>query len=154
MAIKKNQNSGSRFGATSWTALPIQPIHCKNGPNGQNWQCFLAGSSKTAPTIVIFWIAMGADYSFALISIVRWVPQFFMHNKWILGGWNTNVAKLRIQNGIGKSTRIFCKIFKNICYCSDFGSTQEETDQRFGMMYLETLKFTLQSLTTLTMGKK
>ena len=32
-----------------------------------------------------FSIATGADYSFELISIVHWVPQFFMHNKSILG---------------------------------------------------------------------
>jgi hypothetical protein len=31
------------------------------------WQCCLAGSSKTAPTILIFSIAMGDDYSFELI---------------------------------------------------------------------------------------
>ena len=29
---------------------------------------------------------MGADYSFDLISIVHWVPQFFVHNKSDLGG--------------------------------------------------------------------
>ena len=29
---------------------------------------------------------MGADYSFELISIVHWVPQFFTHNKLILDG--------------------------------------------------------------------
>ena len=39
----------------------------------------------TAPTILIFSIAMGADYSFEPFSIVHWVPQFFMHNKLILG---------------------------------------------------------------------
>ena len=43
----------------------------KNGPNGLNWQCCLAGSSKTAPTILIFSIAMGAGYSFELIYIVH-----------------------------------------------------------------------------------
>ena len=34
---QKNQNPGGRFGATSLTALPIQPIHLENGPNGLNW---------------------------------------------------------------------------------------------------------------------
>ena len=33
------------------TALPIQIIYCKNG---LNWQWCLAGSSKTAPRILIF----------------------------------------------------------------------------------------------------
>ena len=51
--------------------LPIQPIHRENEPNGLNWQCCLAGSFKTAPTIWIFSIAMGAHYSFELISIVH-----------------------------------------------------------------------------------
>ena len=54
----KNENSGSRFGATSWTALPIQPIYLKIGPNRQ---CCLDGSSKTAPRILVFSIVMGAD---------------------------------------------------------------------------------------------
>jgi hypothetical protein len=29
--------------------------------NGLDWQCYLAGSSKTAPRILIFSIAIGAD---------------------------------------------------------------------------------------------
>ena len=45
----KNQNPGGRFGATSKTALPIQPILADFLVNGPNWQCSLAGSSKTAP---------------------------------------------------------------------------------------------------------
>ena len=65
--------------------LPIQPIHLENGPNGLNWQCCLAGSSKTAPRILIFSIAMGADYSFELIFIETYVPQFIGHNKIFLG---------------------------------------------------------------------
>jgi hypothetical protein len=42
----------------------MQPIYRKNGPNGLNWQCSLAASSKTAPMILIFSIAMGAKPSF------------------------------------------------------------------------------------------
>ena len=56
--------------------LPIQLIHQENGPNGLNWQCCLAGSSKTAPRILIFSMAMGADYTFELISIKTCAPQF------------------------------------------------------------------------------
>ena len=51
--------------------------HCQFNPfcpffeiNGLNWQCYLTDSSKTAPTILIFSIAIGADYSFELIYIV------------------------------------------------------------------------------------
>ena len=64
MAIEKNQNPGSRFGAASKTALPIQPIYFKIGPNWPNGQNFLSGSSQTASRIMIFSIGMGANYSF------------------------------------------------------------------------------------------
>ena len=53
--------------------------------NRLNWQCCLAGSSKTAPRFLIFSIAMGADYSFELISIETYMPQFNRHNTLILG---------------------------------------------------------------------
>ena len=33
----------------------------------------------------MFSIAMGANYSFELVSIVHWVPQFIGHNKIFLG---------------------------------------------------------------------
>ena len=50
-------------------ALPIQLIYLKTGPNWPNWQCFLAGSSQGAPRILIFSIAMGANYTFYVKSI-------------------------------------------------------------------------------------
>ena len=44
--------------------------HCQFSPfgpifdvNGLDWQCYLAGSSKAAPRILIFSIAIGANYS-------------------------------------------------------------------------------------------
>ena len=55
--------------------LPIQPIHHENG------QGCLDGCSKMASTILISSIAMGADYSFQLISIETYAPQFIRHNK-------------------------------------------------------------------------
>ena len=58
----------------------------KNGPNGLNWQCFLAGSSKMFPRILIFFsMTMGADYSIELIAIETYAPQFIGHNKIFLG---------------------------------------------------------------------
>ena len=39
MAIEKNQNPGSRFGATRNTALPIQPIYINTGLSWPNRQC-------------------------------------------------------------------------------------------------------------------
>ena len=58
-------------------ALPIQPIYHKIGPNWPNWpnrQCCLAGSSKTAPRILIFLIAMDADNSFYVKFIATNAP--------------------------------------------------------------------------------
>ena len=60
MAIEKNQNPGSRFGATIYRALPIWPIWPNFEVNGLDWQCCLAGSSKMAPRIFIFLIVLGA----------------------------------------------------------------------------------------------
>ena len=61
--------------------------HCQFSPfgpifevNGLDWQCYLAGSSKTAPRILIFSIAMGANYSLEVKNIEIWVHAFFKHN--------------------------------------------------------------------------
>ena len=72
----KNQNPEGRFGATSYTELPIWPIYQEIRQNGLNWQCCLViGSSKTAPRILIFSTAMGAEYSFYVESIATYAPQ-------------------------------------------------------------------------------
>ena len=76
--------------------MPIQPIYQENGPNGLNWQCCLAGSSKTAPRILIFSMAMVADYLFELISIETYAPKFIGLNKFFLGSvmmLNTRLLK-------------------------------------------------------------
>jgi hypothetical protein len=65
--------------------VPIQPIYLKNGPNGLNWQCY---SSKTAPRILIFSIAMGAKYSFEVKNIDVWAPAFFRHNNSFIAAVN------------------------------------------------------------------
>jgi hypothetical protein len=53
--------------------------YLKIGPNWSNQQCCLAGSSKTAPRILIFFsIAMGADlYSFYVKSIATCALTFY-----------------------------------------------------------------------------
>ena len=68
--------------------MPIKAIYLETGPNWPNWQYCLAGSSKTAARILIFLIAMGSDYSFELISIETFAPQFIEHNKIFLGSVN------------------------------------------------------------------
>ena len=42
-----------------------------------DWQCCLAGSSKRAPRILIFSIAMGAEYLFYMKSIATFAPTFY-----------------------------------------------------------------------------
>ena len=64
---------------------PLSPFSRWIGWIGRNWQYCLAGSSKTAPRILIFSIVMGADYSFELISIETYAPQFIRDNKIFLG---------------------------------------------------------------------
>ena len=83
MAIEKIKIMGAVLELLS--KQPIQPIHQENGPNGLNWQCCLAGSSKTVPRILIFSMTMGADYTFYLIFIKTCAPQFKWLNKSFLG---------------------------------------------------------------------
>ena len=42
--------------------------------------CCLAGCSKTAPRILIFLIAIGADYSYEVKNSEIWAPAFFKVN--------------------------------------------------------------------------
>ena len=72
-------------------------IHHENGPNGLNWHCCLDGSSKTAPRILIFSMAMGADYSFELIFIETYAPQFIGYNELFLESVNL-LSILQIGN--------------------------------------------------------
>ena len=60
--------------------------HCQFSPfgpyfevNGLDWQCYLAGGSKTATRILIFSIAIGADYSFYVKSIATCDPTFLVY---------------------------------------------------------------------------
>ena len=53
------------------------PIYLKIRPNWPNRQCCLAGTSKTAPRILTFSIAMDVDNSFYVKSIVTYAPTFF-----------------------------------------------------------------------------
>ena len=76
--------------------------HCQFSPfgpisevNGVDWHCCLAGSSKTAPRILIFLIAIGADYSYELKNSEIWVPAFFKHNNSFIATvlWNNHSTR-------------------------------------------------------------
>ena len=64
--------------------MPIWPIWSNFEVNGLDWQCCLAGSSKTAPRIFIFSIVLGAKYSFYVKSIATYAPTFFVCNNSVL----------------------------------------------------------------------
>ena len=56
--------------------ITANPAHLpQNWANWPNWRCCLAGSSKTAPRILIFSIVLGAEYSFYVKSIATYAPQ-------------------------------------------------------------------------------
>ena len=59
------------------TALPILTIWPNFEVNGLDWQSCFAGSSKTAPRILIFSIAMGANYTFYMKTIETHARAFF-----------------------------------------------------------------------------
>ena len=70
--------------------------HCQFRPfgpnfdiNGLDWQCYLAGSSKTAPMILIFSIVIGANYSYEVKNSEIWAPVFFKHNNLFIATVNT-----------------------------------------------------------------
>ena len=71
-------------GSVRWrTSVYLNLFHWPMGKNSgnRNGVCryvgALSGSSKTAPRISIFSIAMGADYSFYVKSIASCAPTFF-----------------------------------------------------------------------------
>ena len=76
----KKSKSWSRLGATSSPALPIWPIWPNFEVNGLDWQCCLAGSSKTAPRIFIFSIVLGAEYLSYVKSIETHAHAFLTLN--------------------------------------------------------------------------
>ena len=67
----KNSNPGSPFELPIWPNVEV---------NGLDWHCCLAASSKRAPRILIFSIAMDADYAFYVKSIETHVRAFLPLN--------------------------------------------------------------------------
>ena len=64
MAFEKIEILEAVFELPAKQHCQSSPFATKLGKNGLNWQCYLAGSFKTAPKISIFSIAMGAKPSF------------------------------------------------------------------------------------------
>ena len=60
--------------------MPIWPIWPNFEVNGLDWQCCLAGSSKTAPRIFISSIVLGAEYLACVKSIETHARAFLTLN--------------------------------------------------------------------------
>ena len=93
----------------------MQPIYLNIGPNWPNWQCCLAGSSKRAPRILIFSIAMDADYSFYVKNIETHGLAFLPLNISAVG----RVAKVLLSNlyivaGTKKKIKTCFQLYKKI----------------------------------------
>ena len=78
----------------------------KTGPNWPNRQCCLAGSSKTAPRILIFSIAMGADHSFYVKTIETHARAFLPLNISAIGTVKC-VRKFEISLGTLSIKKLF-----------------------------------------------
>ena len=61
--------------------------------NALDWQCCLAGSSKRAPRILIFSIAMGAEYLPYVKSIATFAPTFYGYIISVLASVGTDTKK-------------------------------------------------------------
>ena len=93
MAIEKIKIVGAVLELPAKLHCQSSPFTSEFGPNGLNWQCCLAGSSKTAPRILIFSIAIGANYSYEVKNSEIWAPAFFKHN-------NSSIATVSRKWGV------------------------------------------------------
>ena len=80
MAIEKIKILGAVLKLLAKQQCQFSPFGPIFEVNGLDWHCCLAGSSKTAPRILIFSIAIGADYSYEVKNSEIWAPAFFKHN--------------------------------------------------------------------------
>ena len=126
MAIEKIKILGAVLELPAKQHCQFSLFTAKMGQMGPNWQCYLTGSSKTAPRIFIFSMAMGADYSFELISNETYAPQSIGHNRLFLGSvlwvwsnlWNSNTLgwDCCFHRLILRMTRVFPDA--RCCHCS------------------------------------
>ena len=82
--------------------------------NGLDWQCCLAGSSKTAPRIFIFSNVLSAKYSFYVKSIATYALTFLRHNDSVLAIVITffkNSTKIRMNVTIDDIMETFASMF-------------------------------------------
>ena len=79
MAIEKIQIPGAVLEIPAKQHCQFSPFGPLYEVNGLEWQCYLAGSSRTAPGILIFSIAIGVNRSYEMKSSEIYAPAFFKH---------------------------------------------------------------------------
>ena len=85
--------------------MPIWPIWPNFEVNGLDWQYCLAGSSKRAPRILIFSIAMGAEYLSSVKSIATFAPTFYGYIISVLASVMGMALNLFQKQGFKKSNK-------------------------------------------------
>ena len=78
MAIEKIKILGAVLELPAKQHCQFSPFGPTSEVNGLDW--LVAGSSKTAPRILNFSIAMDANHSFELNFIETHAPKFLVHN--------------------------------------------------------------------------
>ena len=122
--------------------------HCQFSPfgpcfevNGLDWQCYLAGSSKTAPRILIFSIAIGADFSFDIKSGFSIAPAFSLHNNFDIGSvpWVCICSDLKplFETDMSDSSYSACNALKicTVLFWYQVGDS-EPSSQYFSSFYI------------------
>ena len=84
MAIEKIKILGAVLELPAKQPCQFRPVGPIFEVNGLDWQCYLAGSSKTALRIFFFLIVLGAEYSFYVKSIATYAPTFLRYNDSVL----------------------------------------------------------------------
>ena len=80
MAIEKINVLGAVLELPAKQQCQFCPVCPVFEVNGLDWHCFLAGSVKTVPRILVFSIAIDANYSYAVKNSEIRAPEFFKHN--------------------------------------------------------------------------
>ena len=80
MSIEQIKILGAVLELPATQNCQFNPSKTKMGLKGLNWHCGLAGSSTTAPRILIFFNAMGARPTFYLKFIATLSPPKSWHN--------------------------------------------------------------------------
>ena len=88
--------------------MPIQPIWPIFKVNRLNWQYFFAGSSKTAPRILIFSIVMGDGYTIELFQLRPMPPNLLDILKVVIleEACHVTGAKFEYSSLIGQALKI------------------------------------------------